>query len=54
MARRYPYNYARGVGHEQQRHPVLEEFGLPQNGTVTERTQAIQPSEQNQRGAYYF
>ena len=54
MARRHPYNYAMGVGHEQQRHAVLEEFGLPQNGTITERAQPIQPSEQNQRGAYYF
>ena len=57
IARRYPYDYSLGMVREQKGHPLLEEFGLPQNSTVTlsggsGATRA--PSEQNQRGAYEF
>ena len=57
IARRYPYHYAMGLGHETKGRPELAEFGLPQNATVTlKRSPAETPfcSEQNSRGAYYF
>ena len=47
IARRYPYNYAMGLGHEMEGHPLLEAHGLMRNGLVSERV-----AEQNQRGQY--
>ena len=47
IARRYPYNYAIGLGHEIKAHPVLGRVGLMQNGLVSQGT-----SEQNQRNQY--
>ncbi len=57
IARRYPYNYALGLGHETKGHPSYAEFDLPQNALVTLKSQDSDrhsASEQNQRGAYSF
>ena len=57
IARRYPYNYAMGLGHEIPGHPLLEEFGVPQNGSfLLKRSPQERPgaAEQNSRGAYNF
>ena len=57
IARRYPYHYAMGLGHETEGHHNLAELGLPQNALISE---VMSPetrrlcSEQNSRGAYYF
>jgi hypothetical protein len=47
IARRYPYNYAIGLGHETKAHPVFGKVGLMQDGLVSQGT-----SEQNQRNQY--
>ena len=54
IAKRYPYNYALGLGHELKSHPALDEFGIKVNGLVTVAGSGRRPNEQNQRGAYYF
>ncbi len=56
IARRYPYDYSLGLNREVRTHPLLDEFGLQQHGTFTPKRTAgnREPSEQNQRGAYYF
>ncbi len=57
IARRYPYDYSLGLVRERKGHPLLEEFGFPQNASVVESgpdTAVRAPSEQNQRGAYHF
>ena len=54
IAKRYPYHYAMGLGHEIQSHPALDEFGIKVNGTASLSRPGRKPTEQNQRGAYYF
>ena len=36
IARRYPYHYAMGLGHETEGHHNLAELGLPQNALISE------------------
>ena len=47
IARRHPYSYALGLGHETHGHPLLEKHGFMKRGWVSEGT-----SEQNQRNSY--
>ena len=56
IARRYPYDYSLGLSRELHGHPLFEEYGLPQEGVLTEKKGGPQrePTEQNQRGAYDF
>ena len=56
IAGRYPYNYEMGRVRELKSHPLLEEFGYPQNGIFTESSggRGVRANEQNQRGAYDF
>ena len=55
IARRYPYEYSMGLSRERKGHPLLEEFGYPQNASTVESGSGLRaPSEQNQRGAYHF
>jgi len=55
IARRYPYDYSMGMSRVRRGHPMFKEFGLPENAMLTEYEPGkMQPSEQNQRGAYYF
>ncbi len=55
IARRYPYDYSMGLSREVHSHPLLKEFGLPENATFTEKHGSSRdPAEQNQRGAYKF
>ncbi len=55
IARRYPYEYSQGLNRERVEHPLLEEFGLPKNGVITESMGTRdRANEQNQRRAYHF
>ncbi len=54
IAKRYRYNYDQGLGRQQRGHPVLKEYGLPQNAWVTPKPVMRAASEQNARGAYKF
>jgi len=56
IAGRYAYEYSRGRARELKNHPLLEEFGYPQNGSFTESSEGrgVRANEQNQRGAYGF